>query len=82
MHIDKLTAKAQKITIKLPWEITTIYSEALRQSGHQSDDEEDEDDIEAHEASVQRLKVSFSPPALCLPCLTNRFRKLMKQPVK
>ncbi|XP_006456695.1 hypothetical protein AGABI2DRAFT_181200 [Agaricus bisporus var. bisporus H97] len=53
---DKLTAKAQKITIKLPWEITTIYSEALRLSGHQSDDEEDEDDIEAHEASVQRLK--------------------------
>jgi transcription initiation protein SPT3 len=54
---DKLTAKAQKITIKLPWEITTIYSELLRQSGHQSDEEEDEDDIEAHEASIQRLKV-------------------------
>lgn len=54
---DKLTAKAQKITIKLPWEITTIYSEVLRQTGHQSDDEEDEDDIEAHEASIQRLKV-------------------------
>jgi transcription initiation protein SPT3 len=54
---DKLTAKAQKITIKLPWEITTIYSEVLKQSGHQSDDEEDEDDIEAHEASIQRLKV-------------------------
>jgi transcription initiation protein SPT3 len=53
---DKLAAKAQKITIKLPWEISTIYSEILRQSGHQSDDEEDEDDIEAHEASIQRLK--------------------------
>ncbi|KAG2042084.1 transcription initiation factor IID, 18kD subunit-domain-containing protein [Suillus americanus] len=53
---DKLTTKAQKITIKLPWEISTIYSEVLRQSGHQSDDEEDEDDIEAHEASIQRLK--------------------------
>ncbi|KAK2465972.1 hypothetical protein APHAL10511_001613 [Amanita phalloides] len=53
---DKLTAKAQKIMIKMPWEITTIYSEVLRQSGHQSDDEEDEDDIEAHEASIQRLK--------------------------
>ncbi|KAG6378963.1 TFIID-domain-containing protein [Boletus reticuloceps] len=53
---DKLTAKAQKITIKLPWEISTIYSEVLRQSGHQSDDEEDEDDIEAHEASILRLK--------------------------
>ncbi|KIK53290.1 hypothetical protein GYMLUDRAFT_49470 [Collybiopsis luxurians FD-317 M1] len=53
---DKLAAKAQKITIKLPWEITTLYSEVLRQNGHQSDDEEDEDDIEAHEASIQRLK--------------------------
>ncbi|KAJ8456507.1 hypothetical protein ONZ45_g11863 [Pleurotus djamor] len=53
---DKLAAKAQKITIKLSWEVTTIYSEVLRQSGHQSDDEEDEDDIEAHEASIQRLK--------------------------
>ncbi|TFY63609.1 hypothetical protein EVJ58_g3161 [Rhodofomes roseus] len=48
---DKLTAKAQKITIKLPWEIMTIYSDVI-----QTDDEEDEDDIEAHEASVQRLK--------------------------
>lgn len=55
---EKLTAKAQKITIKLPWEITAVYSEVLRQSGHQSDDEEDEDDIEAHEASIQRLKVN------------------------
>lgn len=53
---EKLTAKAQKITIKLPWEITAVYSEVLRQSGHQSDDEEDEDDIEAHEASIQRLR--------------------------
>lgn len=49
---EKLTAKAQKITIKLPWEIITIYSDVL-----QTDDEEDEDDIEAHEASIQRLKV-------------------------
>ncbi|PFH47798.1 hypothetical protein AMATHDRAFT_151244 [Amanita thiersii Skay4041] len=53
---DKLTAKAQKITIKLPWEIMTVYSEVFKLSGHQSDDEEDEDDIEAHEASIQRLK--------------------------
>lgn len=51
---DKLTAKAQKITIKLPWEILTIYSEVLPE-----DDEEDEDDIEAHEASALRLKVTL-----------------------
>ncbi|KAJ3758567.1 transcription initiation factor IID, 18kD subunit-domain-containing protein [Lentinula raphanica] len=53
---DKLAAKAQKITIKLPWEITTLYSEVLRQSGREDEDEEDEDDLEAHAASIQRLK--------------------------
>lgn len=51
---DKLTAKAQKITIKLPWEIMNMFSDVLP-----TDDEEDEDDIEAHEASIQRLKVNF-----------------------
>lgn len=56
---DKLTTKAQKITIKLPWEIMTIYSDVLP-----TDDEEDEDDIEAHEASIQRLKAS-SDQLLC-----------------
>ncbi|OBZ70068.1 SAGA complex subunit spt3 [Grifola frondosa] len=48
---EKLTAKAQKITIKLPWEILTVFSDVLP-----TDDEEDEDDIEAHDASIQRLK--------------------------
>ncbi|KAK7696236.1 hypothetical protein QCA50_000889 [Cerrena zonata] len=48
---DKLASKAQKITIKLPWEIVNIYSDVLT-----TDDEEDEDDLEAHEASIQRLK--------------------------
>lgn len=52
-----MNAKAQKITVKLPWEISTIYQEVLKGSGHKSDDEEDDDDLEAHEASVQRLKV-------------------------
>lgn len=51
-HADKLASKAQKITIKLPWEIVNIYSDVLT-----TDDEEDEDDLEAHEASIQRLKV-------------------------
>ena len=58
--LDKLNAKAQKITIKLPWEILTIYSEVLPQ-----DDEEDEDDIEAHEASVLRLKASTYEACSC-----------------
>ncbi|KAI1795095.1 TFIID-18kDa-domain-containing protein [Ganoderma leucocontextum] len=54
---DKLTAKAQKITIKLPWEIMNMFSDVLP-----TDDEEDEDDIEAHEASIQRLKPAGPPP--------------------
>ncbi|KZV90586.1 TFIID-18kDa-domain-containing protein [Exidia glandulosa HHB12029] len=53
---DKVTAKPQKITIKLPWEISTVYSEVLKGGSHEDDDEEDEDDIEAHEASLQRLR--------------------------
>lgn len=68
LRTDKLTAKAQKITIKLPWEITTIYSEAVKQSGHQSDDEEDEDDLEAQEASLERLKVG--PHSVSCPLLS------------
>lgn len=52
---DKLASKAQKITIKLPWEIVNMYSDVLT-----TDDEEDEDDLEAHEASIQRLKVIVS----------------------
>ncbi|KAH7105610.1 TFIID-18kDa-domain-containing protein [Auriculariales sp. MPI-PUGE-AT-0066] len=47
------TPKAQKITVKLPWEISTTYTEILQGL---SDDEEDDDDVEAHEASVLRLK--------------------------
>ncbi|THH06542.1 hypothetical protein EW146_g9581 [Bondarzewia mesenterica] len=50
---DKLTGKAQKIIIKLSWEITTIFSEVLRRSHHQEDDEENEDDLEAQEASLE-----------------------------
>ena len=67
-----MTAKAQKITIKLPWEVTTIYSEALKQSGHQSDDEEDEDDLEAQEASLERLKVTPTDHGLNNPLKPER----------
>jgi transcription initiation protein SPT3 len=53
------------MSIKLPWELTTVYTEALRTatanipsytSGNKSDDE-DEDEMEAHEDSLRRLKV-------------------------
>jgi transcription initiation protein SPT3 len=58
----QLAGKAQKITIKLPWEITNVFSDVLP-----NDEEEDEDDVEAHEASLQRLKVS--PKLLAYMCI-------------
>ncbi|KDQ21717.1 hypothetical protein BOTBODRAFT_99264 [Botryobasidium botryosum FD-172 SS1] len=59
---DQHDANPRKRIIKLPWEITTIYTDALRQaaasnpkSGYKSDDE-DEDEMEAHADSVKRLR--------------------------
>lgn len=74
---DKVTAKPQKITIKLPWEISTVYSEVLKGGGHEDDDEEDEDDIEAHEASLQRLRVRQA--LSCAPSSDNLDRKRTKR---
>lgn len=54
------------MSVKLPWELTTMYSEVLQNAmannpnasanGNRSDDE-DEDEMEAHEDSLRRLKV-------------------------
>ena len=49
--------KSRKMKIKLPWELSTIYSEHLGGLGGDDKEEEDEDDIEAHQDSLQRLKV-------------------------
>lgn len=49
--------KAKKI--RLPWEITTVFTEHLVNNAAE-EDEEDEEDIEALEESLQRLKVSSS----------------------
>ena len=73
-NADKLTAKAQKITIKLPWEIMTMFSDVLP-----TDDEEDEDDIEAHEASIQRLKVRTLQSLYFIPLYQCPRRKRMTQ---
>jgi transcription initiation protein SPT3 len=49
--------KSRKMKIRLPWELSTIFSEFLSGPGGEDREEEDEDDIEAHEDSLQRLKV-------------------------
>jgi len=60
---EQNAAKPKKRIVKLSWEITTIYSEIIktiasnnpgRHSGHS--DDEDEDEMEAHEDSVKRLR--------------------------
>lgn len=55
--MDGANAKATKMKIRLPWEISSIYSEhILALPNADGEEEEDDDDIEAHEASMQRLK--------------------------
>lgn len=55
--IEGPSMKATKMKIRLPWEISSIYSEhVLALPGADGEEEEDDDDIEAHEASMQRLK--------------------------
>ncbi|KAJ9477038.1 Protein SPT3 [Pseudozyma hubeiensis] len=49
--------KATKMKIRLPWEISSIYSEhLLALPNADGEEDEDDDDLEAHEASMQRLK--------------------------
>lgn len=50
--------KSRIAKIKLPWDIQTVYSEHLSAPGAGGDEreDEDEDDIEAHQDSLQRLK--------------------------
>ncbi len=54
--------------LRLPWELSTIYTDHLRQlaadgpaDGAGAEEEADEEDLEAQEASLQRLRVSARP---------------------
>ncbi|KAF8322152.1 TFIID-domain-containing protein, partial [Clavulina sp. PMI_390] len=56
-------SKPKKRIIKLSWDITTIYSEVLKtvQANHPErhsgySDDEDDDELEAHEDSIKRLR--------------------------
>ncbi|QRW01418.1 Transcription initiation factor IID, 18kD subunit [Ceratobasidium sp. AG-Ba] len=54
---DEATTKPRKMTVKLPWDIVTVYSEVLRTGINAKEDEdEDEDEVEAHEDSIARLR--------------------------
>ncbi|KAG9074633.1 Transcription initiation protein spt3, partial [Ceratobasidium sp. 370] len=52
---DEATIKPRKMTVKLPWDIVTVYSEVLGAGVNAEDEDEDEDEVEAHEDSIARL---------------------------
>jgi len=65
---EKSTAKGRKTMVKLPWELFTPFSDFLRtipnaqNTNREDDEEEDEDEMQAHQESMQRLRVSSSLP--------------------
>ena len=84
--IEQNASKPKKRIVKLSWEITTIYSEILktiasnnpgRHSGHS--DDEDEDEMEAHEDSVKRLRVTLIYSMCNTPMNALIYRMRMKQ---
>jgi transcription initiation protein SPT3 len=51
--------------VKLPWELMTPYSDFLKSlpnssAGKDDEDEGDDDEVQAHHDSMQRLRVSRS----------------------
>ncbi|PLW22426.1 hypothetical protein PCANC_05242 [Puccinia coronata f. sp. avenae] len=48
--------KSQKLKLKIPWELSSIYNDVLVGNEDNDDDEEDQDDKEAYEASEKRLR--------------------------
>jgi transcription initiation protein SPT3 len=49
--------KSQKLKLKIPWELSSIYNDVLVGNEENDDEEEDQDDKEAYEASEKRLRV-------------------------
>ncbi|OAV88425.1 hypothetical protein PTTG_04071 [Puccinia triticina 1-1 BBBD Race 1] len=48
--------KSQKLKLKIPWELSSIYNDVLVGNEENDDEEEDQDDKEAYEASEKRLR--------------------------
>lgn len=70
--------KVNKRKMKLPWELSSIFSEHPRigaaQGAAADDEEEDEDHAEANEDSLKRLKVCARAPQLLTHRLLTRRR--------
>lgn len=61
---NQSTLKTRKTMVKLPWELMTPYSDFLKSlptaNSKDDDDEGDEDEVQAHHDSMQRLRVSLT----------------------
>ncbi|KAG9076543.1 Transcription initiation protein spt3 [Ceratobasidium sp. 370] len=55
-QVDEATIKPRKMTVKLPWDIETVYSEVLGAGVNAEDEDEDGDEVEAHEDTIARLR--------------------------
>lgn len=81
---DKSTLKGRKTMVKLPWELMTPFSDFLRglptSMNKDEEDEEDDDEMQAHQDSMQRLRVCSTSQSTQLGCryvsvLTTMCRK-------
>lgn len=66
--------KSQKLKLKIPWELSTIYTDQLISNEENENEEEDQDDKEAYEASEKRLRVesfTFVPSHFIYICSLN-----------
>jgi transcription initiation protein SPT3 len=59
---DKANQKGRKPIVKLSWELLTPFSDFLRslptqQNRNEDEEEEDDDELQAHQDSMQRLRV-------------------------
>lgn len=59
-------AKTRKTMVKLPWDVLTPFNDVLKtlphRQGREDEDEEDDDEMQAYQDSMQRLRVSPSLP--------------------
>lgn len=75
MDEDK-AMKGRKQMVKLPWELLTPFTSFLRSMpGKEEEDEEDDDELQAHEDSMQRLRVCSISRIYYQPRLHSYYRR-------
>jgi hypothetical protein len=67
--------------VKLPWEVLTPFSDLIkslpsRQNRAEDDEEQDEDEMQAYQDTMQRLRVSACHSAYICPSASSRRPKV------